>query len=291
MHKDLISYLNNNHASFSKGQKVIADYIINNYDKAAFMTALKLGKTVGVSESTVVRFASILGFEGYPGLQYALQELIKNKLTATQRLEVAKQHFGDNILEKVINADIYNMRRTLEETSKEEFARAVELIANAERIFILGSRGASSLANFLSYYLNLSLPNVNLIQTTSTSEMLEQIMRINENDVLIGISFPRYSKKTVKAFDFAYEKGANIIALTDSESSPLAAVANVLLLARSNMVGYVDSLIAPLSLVNALIVAVSLKNFDSVSLTLAKLENIWDRYDIYEKVGEINLNG
>lgn len=290
MQQDLLVYLEQNISSFSKGQRAIADYIIKNYDKAAFMTALKLGEAVGVSESTVVRFAFILGFDGYPGLQYALQELIKNRLTAVQRLDVAKQRFEENVLDKVINADIDNMRKTLETTSKEEFEKAVDTIASAKNIYVLGAKGASSLANFFSYYLNLALTNVKLIRTTSTSEMLEQIVRIDKNDVLVGISFPRYSKTTVKAFEFAAEKGANSIALTDSVASPLAKVANVVLLAGSNMVGYVDSLVAPLSLLNALIVAISLKKQNDVSKTLTELEKIWDRYDIYEKSGENDVD-
>ncbi len=286
MNGNLLQYIELNRSSFSKGQRAIADYIADNYDKAAFMTASVLGKTVGVSESTVVRFAAILGYDGYPGLQYALQELIKNKLTAVQRLQVAKNRFGGDVLKSVISADTDNIKRTLEDVSGREFQNTVDRISVAENIYILGSGGAASLASFLFYYLDLALSNVRLVQTLSTSEMLEQLVHLKKNDLLIGISFPRYSKRTVKAFTFAKEKGAGVIAITDSPASPIAKQSDVLLTARSNMVGYIDSLVAPMSLINALVAAVSLKKQPEVSDALTQLEQIWERYDIYAKPEE-----
>lgn len=283
MHKDLLTLIAEKRSGFSKGQRAIASYIAANYDKAVFMTASKLGATVGVSESTVVRFACILGFEGYPQMQESLQELIKNKLTAVQRVNVSVDQFGENTLSRVLLSDIEKIKQTIEETSEQEFHHAVDAISSARNIYIIGSRSASTVARFLSYYLNLVMKNVKLVHTTSTSEMFEQIMRIDENDVIVGISFPRYSKTTVKAFNFASERGANVIAITDSPASPIAAAANIILYARSNMVSFVDSLVAPMSLVNALLVSVGLKMKDEVCKSLSELEYIWDKYDIYEK--------
>lgn len=286
MNGNILQYISKNRMSFSKGQRAIADYITEHYDKAAFMTASALGKTVGISESTVVRFATVLGYDGYPGFQYALQELIKNKLTAVKRLEVAKNRFGSDVLKSVVLADSDNVAGTLEDISKKEFENAVNMISEAGNIYILGSGGAASLASFLFYYLDLALSNVRLVQTSSTSEMLEQLVHLRNDDVVVGISFPRYSKKTVKAFSFAKENGAGVIAVTDSPASPLAKQADVLLTARSNMVGYIDSLVAPMSLMNALVAAVSLKKQGEVSKALTQLERIWERYDIYEKPEE-----
>ncbi len=287
MQRDLLALIAEKAPAFSKGQKRISQYILEHYDKAAFMTASRLGATVGVSESTVVRFAAILGFEGYPGLQKALQELIRNKLTAVQRIEVTSEQLGStDVLDKVLNLDIEKIRLTLEETSRESFDRAVDAITKAKNIYIIGARSASALARFLAYYFGLIFPNVKLVHTTSSSEMFEQIMRLGENDVLIGISFPRYSRMTAKAFDFASARKAHVIAITDSEVSPIARAANILLLARSDMVSFVDSLVAPLSLINALIVAVGLRRREEVSETFAKLETIWDKYNVYEKTGD-----
>lgn len=287
MQKDLLSLIAGKSPAFSKGQKRIAEYILDHYDKAAFMTASKLGATVGVSESTVVRFASILGFDGYPGLQRALHELIRNKLTAVQRIEVTTEQLGsDDVLDKVLGLDIEKIRRTLEETSREDFDRAVDAIVKAQNIYIIGARSASALARFLAYYFGLIFPGVKLVHTTSSSEMFEQIMRIGENDVLIGISFPRYSRMTAKAFDFASARKAQVIAVTDSEVSPIARAAGCLLLARSDMVSFVDSLVAPLSLINALIVAVGLRKRQEISATFERLEEIWDKYNVYEKSGD-----
>lgn len=287
MERDLFSKISKNLPEFSKGHKRIADYILNHYDKAAYMTAAKLGVTVGVSESTVVRFATELGYEGYPELQRALQEMLRNKLTSVQRIEVTSDQIGDeDIFEKVLTMDIEKIRKTLEESSREEFNNAVDTIVNAKRIYIIGSRSASALARFMAYYFNIMFENAKFINTASTSEMFEQIMRINENDVMIGISFPRYSTQTAKALKFANNNGAKVVAITDSKMSPLAEYADNLLLARSDMASFVDSLVAPLSLINALIVKIGIKKREELSKNFTNLEDIWDRYGVYEKHGE-----
>ncbi len=271
-------------SSFSKGQKLIANYILESYDKAAFMTACKLGKTVKVSESTVVRFAAELGYDGYPSMQKALQEMIRNKLTSVQRIEVSKHRIGDqDVMSMVMQSDIEKIRITLEDTDRESFNRAVEAIASAKRIYILGVRSASALANFMSFYFSYIFDNVVNVDTAAIGEVFEQVMRIDPEDVFIGLSFPRYSRRTVKAMQFAKNLGATAIAITDSATSPLAGIADVSLLAKSDMASFVDSLVAPLSLINALIVAVSRKNGDQLEATFNKLEQIWEEYEVYER--------
>ena len=287
MNKDLFTLINEKLSSFSKGHKLIANYMTAHYDKAAFMTAQKLGKTVGVSESTVVRFATMLGYDGYPALQKALQEMMRSRLTAVQRIEVTSdQMSGEDVLERVLSQDIERIRRTLEETSREDFGKAVDLISSANTIYIAGTRSSASIAAFLNYNLSLIFPRVKLVPSTTTSELFEKIMHIDERDIMIGFSFPRYSKQTVRALDFAKHNGARVIAVTDSASSPIAKYADSLLLARSDMASFMDSLVAPLSLVNALVVAVSIKNRDKVSKTFERLEQVWDEYDVYTKSGE-----
>jgi DNA-binding MurR/RpiR family transcriptional regulator len=272
---------------FSKGQKLIAKYIEEHYDKVAFMTASKLGDTVGVSESTVVRFATEIGYSGYPQLQRAMQEMIRNKLTYVQRMEVTASRIGNSdILDSVFNQDIDIIRRTMEETSHEDFYKAVDGIVNARKIYIIGARSSLALATFLSYYFSLIFENVLLVQSTSESEIFEQMIRIDERDVVIGISFPRYSKKAVKAMNFAHNRGATVIAITDSTLSPLAKEADNVLLARSDIASIVDSLVAPLSLINALILTTALKKHDEVTHIFKHLEDIWDEYGVYEKVDD-----
>lgn len=284
MEKDLFTLINEKLPKLSKGHKLIANFILSHYDKAAFMTAQKLGLTVGVSESTVVRFATELGYDGYPALQRALQGLMRNKLTAVQRIEVMNDRITrDDVLERALSLDIEKIRRTLEDISVEDFNRAVDMITSCDTIYILAARSSAPLASFMSYYFTLIFPEVRLVINSTTSEMFEQIMNIDENDVLIGISFPRYSRQTVKALQFAKSKGTHVIALTDSLSSPLAQYADTLLLAHSDMASFVDSLVAPLSLINALIVAVSITDIDRVSKNFEKLEQIWEEYDVYEK--------
>ena len=284
MEKDLFTLINEKMPKLSKGHKLIANYILSHYDKAAFMTAQKLGLAVDVSESTVVRFATELGYDGYPALQRALQGLMRNKLTAVQRIEVMNERLSrEGVLERVLSLDIDKIRRTLEETSLEDFDRAVDMITACDTLYRVAARSTAPLASFMNYYFTLIFPKVKLVHNSSTSEMFEQIMHIGGNDVMIGISFPRYSRQTVKALDFAKSNGAHVIALTDSRSSPLAQYADTLLLANSDMASFVDSLVAPLSLINALIVAVSITDIDRVSKSFEKLEQIWEEYDVYEK--------
>ena len=283
MAKDILTHIQENMTSFSKGQKLIANFILSSYDKAAFMTACKLGKTVNVSESTVVRFAAELGYDGYPSMQKALQEMIRNKLTSIQRIEVSNDRIGDqDIMSMVMQSDIEKIRLTLEETDRTSFSRAVEAISSARRVYILGVRSASALANFMSFYFTFIFDTVVHVDTTSISEVFEQVMRIGPDDVLIGLSFPRYSKRTVKAMQYAKKQGATVIAITDSDVSPLANIADVSLFAKSDMASFVDSLVAPLSLVNALIVAVSRVKNDQLEATFGKLESIWAEYEVYE---------
>ena len=285
MSRDILVAIQSGMGSFSKGQKLIGQYILENYDKAAFMTAAKLGKTVKVSESTVVRFAAELGYDGYPAMQRALQEMIRSKLTAVQRIEVANDRISDeDVLTKVVQSDIEKIRMSLEELSREEFSAVVDAIVHARRIYILGVRSSATLSDFLTFYFNLIFDNVRQVQSTLASEMFEQMLRIGKGDIFIGISFPRYSKRTVKALKYASDMGATVVSITDSKMSPIAQGADHLLLARSDMASFVDSLVAPLSLINALIVAVGLKKKDEISKTFSKLERIWDEYNVYEKI-------
>ncbi len=268
----------------SKGHKKLVAYINENYDKAAFMTASKLGEKVGVSESTVVRFATEMGFKGYPELQKELQQMIKSKLTAVQRMEVSSTLIGEqDAIKKVLNGDIELIRDTLEQISTVEFTKAVETINNARKIYILGVRSSASLASFLYFYLNPVFENVVLVDTSSGSEMFEQMFRISEDDVCVAISFPRYSKQTINALRFIADRGSKIIAITDSADSPIAEYADNILVAKSDMVSVVDSLVAPLSLINALIVAVTFSRRDEVYSNFNKLESIWDEYQVYDK--------
>ena len=271
---------------FSKGHRRIADYILSHYDKAAFMTASKLGDSVGVSESTVVRFASELGFDGYPELQRVLQEEMHTRLTAVQRIEVSFDRFGqDEVFKSVLLHDIDRIRRTLEETNPADFSAAIDLIVKAKRIYIMGIRSSASLASFLGYYFKLMLPNVTVIETGSRSELYEQLMHMCSDDVIIGISFPRYSRQTVYAISYANDVGAKSVAITDSADSPIAEKADKALLAKSDMVSFADSLVAPLSLINALIMAVSIRKKELVARNFERLDRIWEEYDVYEKNG------
>lgn len=285
MSRDILLMIQNGMNSFSKGQKLIGRYILENYDKAAFMTAAKLGQTVHISESTVVRFAAELGFDGYPAMQKALQEMIRSKLTTVQRIEVSNDQLGDrDLLAQVVQSDIEKLRISLEEMSRQEFSAVVDAIVRARRIYILGVRSSAALSDFLTFYFNLMFDNVCQVHTTLASEMFEQMLRVSKEDVVIGISFPRYSTRTVRAMEFARDQGATVVAITDSEMSPLYEKANLRLLAKSDMASFVDSLVAPLSIINALIVAVGRKKAAEVTATFERLENIWDEYQVYEKV-------
>ena len=285
MSRDILIAIQSQMDSFSKGQKLIGRYILENYDKAAFMTAAKLGKTVKISESTVVRFAAELGYDGYPAMQKALQEMIRNKLTSVQRIEVSNDRMSDqDVLAKVVQSDIEKIRMSLDGIDRQEFSSVVEAIVRARRIYILGVRSATTLSDFLTFYFNLIFDNVRHVQTTLASEMFEQMLRVGPEDVVIGISLPRYSTRTVRAMEFARDQGATVVAITDSELSPLYETASMRLLAKSDMASFVDSLVAPLSIINALIVAVARKKSDEVTATFERLEQIWDEYQVYEKV-------
>ena len=284
MNTDFLLLLQENEPTFSKGQKRIAHYITECYDKAAFMTANRLGKTVGVSESTVVRFAVDLGFDGYPSMQKAMQEMVLNRLTSVQRIEVANNRIGDqDVVSMVLHSDMEKLRLTDENISREEFNAAVNAILSAKRVFILGVRSAAPLANFLGYYLNYMFNNVHVVTDCGTGEMFEKIVGVNSRDVVIAFSFPRYSSATTKGARYCRSVGATVIGITDSMDSPLGQCSDHVLVAKSDMVSLVDSLVAPLSLVNALIVAIAAKREKELSQTFANLERIWDEYDVYEK--------
>ena len=283
MEYDLLSVLARGSSKFSKGQRIIAKYILNNYDKAAFMTAGKLGRIVGVSESTVVRFAAELGYDGYPSMRKALQEMIRNRLTSVQRIEVAKSMIDDtDLVKSIIGSDMQNLQATLELLENDSFNKLVDSIVEAKNIYIVGMRTSTSLATFLGLYLNLLRDNVNVVHDTAASEIYEQIIRISTGDLFIGISFPRYSSHTVDAMQFAKKMGAKTAAITDSSASPLNGIADVCLHAKSDMVSFLDSLVAPMSLINAIIVAVGIRNKERVSETFERLEKIWSEHDVYE---------
>ena len=270
---------------FSKGQRRIADYISHHYDEAAFMTAAKLGDEVGVSESTVVRFATELGFAGYPQLQKALQELIRSKLTIVQRMDVTRAHMQDNeVLKNVAVSDINNIRRTIEDLDDAVFYKAVDRIVGARQVYVFGAGSCKHLAGFLTHYLQLLCGNARRVTVASPSGICEQMLDLSPEDVVIGISFPRYSKISVQAMQYAHQKGATVIALTDSALSPIAPYASTLLAAHSDMASVVDSLVAPLSIINALIVALSLRTMDRTRAKLEELENLWNNYEVYQAV-------
>lgn len=279
--QDLMKLIQLKFPRLSKGQKLIAEYILKHYDKAAFMTAAKLGTTVNVSESTVVRFANELGFSGYPKLQKSLQEMIKTKLTSVQRIELSSDYISEeNALKSVLKADMENIRATLEKINNKTFEEVVNAIFRAKRIYIVGFRSSQALADFLAFYLSLVLDNVKQI-SAGVSDVFEQLLRVGEEDVVIGIGFPRYSSRTVEALNFAKSKDAEVVAITDSLLSPLAASADYTLIAQSNMASFVDSLVAPLSLINALIVAVGLREKEKISETFNNLESIWEEFNVY----------
>ena len=277
---DVLIRIHDGYPKMSKGQKLLADYITDHYDKAVYLTASKLGNVVGVSESTVVRFAGELGYDGYPGLQRALEDMIRTRLTALQRMEVTRSRMDEeNVLSSILQSDIENIKETMNVVEEEAFKQAMGLILKAKTIYILGVRSSGPLASFLAYYMNLIFDNVKLVQTNSISETFEQMLKIGPADVMIGISFPRYSKRTVKAMDFAKSRGASVIAITDSDQSPIAASAECVLKAHGNMVSFVDSMVGPLSLL-------SMSRQNEVKENLENLENIWKEYDVYESVGD-----
>ena len=283
MEKDILSLIANESPKLSKGQKLISKYILENYDKAAFMTAGKLGKTVGISESTVVRFAAQLGFEGYPDMRKALQDMIRNRLTSVQRIEVAREQISDtNVLRSVLESDMEKIQASLELNSDTNFSLAVDTIVRAEHVYIMGIRSSSALSSFLAFYLNLIMENVRLVQDSGINDTYEQILRVRGSDVFVGISYPRYSSRTLRAMKFAKAAGAKVIGISDSEASPLVGIADIMLYAKSDMVSFLDSLVAPLSLINALIVSIGFRSNGSLSDTFSRLESIWAEYEVYD---------
>ena len=283
--QELLARINQTGRRLSKGQKRIAEYIVNHYDKAAFMTASKLGDKVQVSESTVVRFAIALGYDGYPALQKAMQEMIRNRLTAVQRVEMTGDMSESAVLGTVFKADMQNIRQTIEDLDEANFSRTVDALCEAERVYVVGVRSSAPLAQFLGYYMNFIRDNVMVI-TSGISDVLEQVARVGEKDVVLGISFPRYSRRTIEAMNYAKGKGATVVSLTDTPLSPLGEASDFCLTARSDMASFVDSLVAPLSMINALIVAMSLRHREEVSEHFAQLESLWERNHVY--VGKDN---
>lgn len=277
---DLLVRLNKNYKTLSKGQKQLAAYITENYDRAAFITASKMGRIVGVSESTVVRFAYALGYDGYPELQKSLQELIRNKLTSVQRIQLTGDLQPNDVLRSVLKSDVSNIRATIDSIDNASFNAAINALLEAKKVYIVGLMSAAPLAQFLAYYLGFVMDNVVMV-SGAMGNIYEDLFRISSEDVCIGISFPRYSNRTIDALDFARGKGATIIAITDSVSSPIAEKAEHALIARSDMAGFADSLVAPLSLINAIIVACSLRRREQVSDTLSQLEGIWGSHGVY----------
>lgn len=278
--QDLIHRIEANYKRMSKGQKLIAEYILKNYDKAAFMTASRLGDVVGVSESTVVRFANALNYQGYPKLQKALQELIRNKLTTVQRIELSSELDQSMVLKSVLKADMHNIRQTIDEIDNEDFNDVVNKFLEAQNIYVLGLRSASPLAQFMGYYLNFIFSNVKVV-TSGVNDIFEQLFHIGKGDLLVGISFPRYASRAIEAMKFSKEQGADTVAITDSMLSPLTDYADYSLMAISDMASFVDSLVAPLSLINALIVAIGQSKKTQISTGFYKLENIWAEYQVY----------
>lgn len=282
--KDVFSLIRAEYDNMSKGHRKIADYILENYQKASFMTALLLGQTTGVSESTVVRFAMELGFSGYPDFQDNLRSVMKSKLTSVERIELASSQMDKNdVYDKVMSLDIERIRETKENGDRVAFAGAVDAILKARKIYIVASRSAAALAEFLRYYFSIIFDDVLLLKNHGTSELLQRLYKIDERDVVIGISFPRYSKQTTIAMNYASEAGATLIAITDSKQSPIAEKATHVMTAGSGMVSFADSLAAPLSLINALIAAVSLEKESDINSNFEALECLWDEYDVYEK--------
>ena len=287
MAKSILHTIESNMSGFSKGQKRIAGYILENYDKAAFMTASKLGKLVGVSESTVVRFASELGYDGYPSMQRALQEMIRSRLTSTQRIQAAGDLFGrQDLLGAVLQSDIDKLREIVAEADRTEFDNVVERIMGARHIYILGVRSSSFVAGYLNFYMHLLCENVTLVQSNAAGEIFEQLFRIGPEDVMLAISFPRYSKVTMNTVKFAQDRGASIIAITDNELSPVYQMSDAALLAPCEMISFVDSMVAPLSLINALLVALAHRMGTDVSTTFAELEDIWNEYGVFGKMDD-----
>lgn len=282
---DVVGYLKSNLGNFSKRQTIIADYLIENYDKAAYMTAAVLSKTVGVSESTVVRFAAEIGFQGYQDMQKTLRQIMMTHSTTLKRMEISNRHLKeDNVIESVLKSDIRMIEKTLSDIDKNQFDGAVEAILKSKNIYITGVRSAASLAAFADFYMRLMFDNTKLISSGDPADMFEQVLKINEDDVIIGMSFPRYSRSIIKILEYAHKCGATVIGITDSMNSPVAKLSDFTLTAKSDMNSFVDSLVSPLSVINALVAALGIKNNREITRTFEDLERIWDEYEVYDKV-------
>ncbi|MCM1262620.1 MAG: MurR/RpiR family transcriptional regulator [Butyrivibrio sp.] len=279
---DIITRINEYYSRMSKSQKAIADFVSDHYSQAVFMTAAKMGETLGISESTVVRFAAFIGYSGYPDFQRDLEDWVQNKINSVQRIGAKYGRSSQSeILTSVLTADIEKIKDTIDNLDSTAFETAVDIILEAKNVYIMGIRSCAPLADFLQFYLNMIRGNVILLRTTSVSETFEQMIRIDENDAIIGISFPRYSMRTLKAMEFANDRNAKVITITDSVHSPMNLYSSCNLLARSDMVSIVDSLVAPLSLINALVVAMCLKRPENVKVNLKNLEYAWNNYQVY----------
>ena len=284
MTEDILSIIESQAPAFSKGQRRIASYITESYDKAAFMTASKLGKAVGVSESTVVRFAMELGYDGYPSMQKAMQDMVMNRLTTVQRMDMSSDRIGNqDVVGSVLQADMEKLRQTQDNLNRQDFQQAVDALLGAKSIYVIGARSAAALASFFGYYLNYMFENVHVITASGSSEMLEKLVNVKSDDAVLAISFPRYSSATVKGVQHCRQAGATVIGLTNSSLSPLAQACDYLLLAKSDMMSFVDSLVAPLSVVNALLVALASGRSEVLEKNFDTLERVWDAYHVYEK--------
>lgn len=283
---NILKLIQRNFHKFSKAQKLIAQYIYNNYEKAAFMTAATLGEALNISESTVVRFASFLGYSGYREMQRDLHELVKTKLTTVQRINLEGQHINEQSLVKVMERDMDNIRKSIDELDYQKFQKAIDIIMKSRNIFVIGLRSSSFISGYLHFYLSFLFENVRLV-TSGPNDIFEQLVKITKDDVIIGISYPRYSKKTLEALDYAKDKGSSIISITDSEISPAAQLSNVNLIAMSDMASFVDSLVAPMSLVNAFIIALGNEKKEDITKYFEDLENVWKKYNVYNDVDNI----
>ncbi|MBN1891790.1 MAG: MurR/RpiR family transcriptional regulator [Clostridiales bacterium] len=283
-YSNLVEQIEAEMSHMSKGQKAIARFILSDYERAAYMTAAKIGESTGVSESTVVRFTMELGYEGYPHFQKKLQEELKEKLTYLQRLNASKRYEGDaQVLKSIMQTDIENLKHTMESIDTNEFSRAVQMILAAKKIYLMGVRSSSPLSSFMHFYFTLLFDDVRHIHTSSANEVFEQILPIGPGDLMIGISFPRYSSRAIQSIKYARQRGAAVLAITDKPDSPLSDHADVALFARSEMASFVDSLTSPLSLINALIVAVGIHRREHIEQTFEALENLWEEYKVYDK--------
>lgn len=282
--KDILKEISNRTPLFSKGQRKIAKFILDHYDEAAYMNASMLGSVTGVSESTVVRFATALGFQGYPDFLRELNETVKSKLTSVQRVGVGSTMVGEgDVVKKVMRLDADCVNKSISLVDREDFSNAVASISKANHIYIIGARSSSALAVFLNYYLSMMFKNVKLLMGASSGEIIEQIHAIDEEDVIIGISFPRYSSITVKVLEYAKRKNSKAIAITDSELSPISRISDYKLYSKCEIMSFVDSLVSPLSVINALLLAIGIRHPKKLNKTFSELEELWEEHEVYNR--------